>query len=126
MRFILDENIPHLKSLLEDKGYECVLSTDMAGYSAPDDIVALTAQEEGYILISADRDFNVLAPRVTRGENNRFRKLSRVHLKCKPTQLENRLAQCLDLIEFEYHAAQIRHDSRMIIQIDDSYVRVDR
>jgi hypothetical protein len=67
-----------------------------------------------------------LAARRPDGQRRRFRKLSRVHLACKHSQAINRLAASISLIEFEYEIAQSQPDTRMIIEVKPTQIKILR
>lgn len=49
--------------------------------------------------------------------DRRFKKGSRISLKCKHSIAVKRMAAALSLIEFDYAAAQARTEKRIIIEI---------
>lgn len=98
-----------------------VLPTDL-----PDPLVAKTAQDNEAILISHDGDFDTIAPRIPVGEKTRFRKLSRIHLKCENAKAAERLAAAIALIEFEFAAAQLRHDKRVYVVVQTNLIKTLR
>lgn len=89
-------------------------------------MVAKTAQDMGAILISDDGDFAKVAGRKPTAQKPRFRKLSRVNMKCKHAVAANRLAAAMTLIEFEYEIAQSRPDKRMIVDVQPTLIRTQR
>jgi hypothetical protein len=77
------------------------------------------------VLVSFDKDFKTLAPRIGVGQR-RFRKLSRIGFRCGEPEAARRLGLALALIEFEWAAAQTTSDKRMIIEIGPTYIRTVR
>jgi hypothetical protein len=77
------------------------------------------------VLVSLDSDFQTLAPRAGIGKA-RFRRLSRIALKCKEPQAAGRIRIALSLIEHEWKVAQSSNDKRMIIEIGTSVIRIIR
>jgi predicted nuclease of predicted toxin-antitoxin system len=92
----------------------------------PDPIVAKTSQDMGAILISDDGDFKQIAGKRANAHKPRFRKLSRVNMKCKHAVASKRIAAAMTLIEFEYEIAQARSDKRMIIDVQPTLIRTLR
>lgn len=92
----------------------------------PDPIVAKTSQDLEAILISDDGDFKKVAGRRPNAHKPRFRKLSRVNMKCKHAVAATRIAAAITLIEFEYEIAQERADKRMIIDVQPTLIRTLR
>jgi hypothetical protein len=78
------------------------------------------------ILISDDQDFTQIAGRRPNAKVGRFRKLSRINMKCKHAVAVKRLAAAMTLIEFEYEMAQARRDKRMIIDVQPTLIRTLR
>jgi hypothetical protein len=65
-------------------------------------VVATVSQELDAILLSFDGDFEVISPRIPDGQKKRFRKLSRVWLRCGEPQSANRLKSVLDFVSVEF------------------------
>ncbi|GFO81386.1 MAG: hypothetical protein A49_10130 [Methyloceanibacter sp.] len=91
---------------------------------SPDPLVAKVSEMYGAVLVSLDSDFKTLAPRMNIGQR-RFRKLSRVGIKCKPRNAA-RIVRALSLIEHEWKHAAAQHDPRMIVDIGESSIRTYR
>jgi len=87
--------------------------------------VASVAELNDAILVSFDRDFKTLAPRIGIGQRL-FRRLSRIGFRCDEPQAAQRLKLALALIEFEWTTAQAASDKRMIIEIGPTYIRTVR
>jgi predicted nuclease of predicted toxin-antitoxin system len=99
MRFFLVECIP--KSALDmliAHGHDASPITDYVPPGSPDLLVATVAEENDAILVSHDRDFRKLAPRVAHGERRRFRPLSIVKMECKEPRIVQRLEYNLPVI----------------------------
>ena len=77
------------------------------------------------VLVSLDSDFKSLAPRAGVGRQ-RFRKLSRIGLKCSEPQAAKRITAAMSLIEHEWGLAQRSSDKRMIIEIGQTTIRTIR
>jgi predicted nuclease of predicted toxin-antitoxin system len=93
---------------------------------SPDPLVAAVSEMYGAVLVSHDKDYKALAPRVAIGERQRFRKLSRIALTCSEPQAANRINEALSLIEHEWSAAQGRSDKRILVEIGMSFIRTIR
>jgi predicted nuclease of predicted toxin-antitoxin system len=91
---------------------------------SPDQIVASVAQADGAILISADQDFDDIAPRIPKGAKNRFRKLSRIALRCNPVHSASRVRFNIRYIEAAYADAMASTDKRMLITIRDGGITI--
>ncbi len=87
-------------------------------------MVAKVAQEKDEILLSHDGDFSVITS--TKRKRRRFRKFSKVNLKCTHAVASKRLAAALLLIEFEYTVAESRTDKRIVIDVQPTLIRTLR
>ena len=110
---------------LRDAGHEVVLLREVIAPDSADPIVAATAEAGNAILVSLDKDFKRLAARTSVGIRQ-FRKLSRVALTCNAPQAAARTMGAMSLIEHEWTIAQASRDSRMIIEIGNTMIRILR
>jgi predicted nuclease of predicted toxin-antitoxin system len=125
MHFMLDENVPvDVATMLVKHGHKAEFIRDYVPPGAPDPLVATVAQELNAVLVSFDGDFEVIAPRIPKGTRRRFRKLSRIWMKCDEPQAANRLETALDLVRSEYKIANAKVPMRMWVAT--SYLRTDR
>lgn len=106
-------------------GYAVELLREKLATDSPDQLVATYSELSGAVLISLDRDFQSLAPRVGIGQR-RFRKLSRIGIRCDEPEAARRIEAALTLIEHEWKRAQASPDQRMIIEIGPTYIRTIR
>jgi predicted nuclease of predicted toxin-antitoxin system len=98
IRFFLDHCVPDSVShVLRDAGHEVVLLRERIAPDSPDPLVAAVSELNGAVLVSLDSDFKSLAPRVPRGKRQRFRKLSRIGLRCKAPRCAQRISATLSL-----------------------------
>jgi predicted nuclease of predicted toxin-antitoxin system len=111
---------------LEARGHDVIRLKDVLPTDSPDPIVAKVAQENEAILLSHDGDFERIAPRIATGQKVRFKKLSRIHLKCENAQAQVRLAAAIELVEFEWAGAQKRRDKRIHIVIQPAGIKTHR
>jgi Domain of unknown function (DUF5615) len=111
--------------MLRDAGHEVVFLREQLAPSSPDPLVAAVAEMNGAILVSLDSDFSRLAARVPTGKM-RFKKLSRVGLKCDEPKAAARMKSALSLIQHEWDVAQESADKRMIVEILHTIIRTIR
>lgn len=124
IKFFLDHCVPDsVGDVLREAGHEVILLRERIAPNSPDPLVAAVSEMNGAVLVSLDSDFRRLAPRVPIGQRQRFRKLSRIGLRCKAPQCGQRITACLSLIVHEWAVAQLSADKRMIVDIGTSYVR---
>ena len=128
MHVLLDNNVPDsVAAVFERHGHSVVRLREVLLTDSPDPVVAAASEEMGAVLVSADSDFRKqIAPRIPKGSKARFRKLSRIALRCNPPQSAQRIAKAMSLIEAELEIAQNSPDKRMLIAIGNSYIRTER
>jgi len=93
---------------------------------SPDLVVATLGDMEGAILVSCDHDFDAIAPRILRGMRARFRRLSRLSIRCPEFHAARRVGEAIELIELEYKLAQQRRDKRLFIEIRTTLIKTNR
>lgn len=124
IKFFVDHCVPDsVGHVLRDAGHEVILLRERIAPDSPDPLVAAVSEMHGAVLVSLDADFRRLAPRVPIGQRQRFRRLSRVGLRCRAPRCASRLSVTLSLIEHEWMIASLSADKRMIVEIGESYVR---
>ena len=127
MRFMLDENIAaSVGRKFAELGCVAEYIRDLVPEGSVDPLVAFVAEDFGAILVSHDGDFQRIAPRIPQGQKRRFRKLSRIQLRCAEHQASQRIEKTFDFIRSEFQIAQRSQDNRMILQIGSSFIRSDR
>src|SRR5580698_1791492 len=106
IKFFIDQCVPDsVGKMLSSAAYAVELLREKLATDAPDQVVATYAELSGAVLISLDRDFKSLAPRIGIGQQ-RFRRLSRVGIRCDEPAATRRIEAALSLIEHEWERAQ--------------------
>lgn len=124
---MLDENVPtSAKRFLEAAGFQVEYIRDLIPEGSGDPLVAFVAEDQGAVLVSYDGDFKKIAPRIPDGQKTRFKKLSKIWLRCNEYQSAQRLEKALDLLKSEFELAQMSTDKRMHLSIGMSYIRTER
>lgn len=127
MKFFIDNCVPNsVGHMLRTAGHEVIFLREVIAPNCPDPIVAAISEAQGAILVSLDSDFRSIAPRVGDGNKKRFRKLSRIGLRCSEPQAAARLRTALSLIEHEWDVALRSTDKRMILDVGSSWIRTVR
>jgi predicted nuclease of predicted toxin-antitoxin system len=127
IRFMLDNNVPDsVGSVLRGRGHVVIHVRDILPVDSSDPLVATVSEEDNSVLVSCDRDFKLIAPRIPKGKRSRFRKLSRVSLECSEPQAVQRVQEAMSFIESEYQLAQTKPDKRMIIVIQTNGMKTLR
>lgn len=114
LKFLTDNCVPDsVGQILQDAGHEVIRLRDILPTDSVDPLVASVAELNGAILVSFDKDFKALAPRIGIGQQ-RFRKLSRIGFRCREPNAARRIGLALSLIEHEWevaHKPRSPHDS---------------
>ncbi|MDJ0823146.1 MAG: DUF5615 family PIN-like protein [Paracoccaceae bacterium] len=127
MNFYLDENVAaSVQDVLENRGHTVCWTRDVLAQGVADDVVAAVAEDARATLISHDKDFKKIAPRIPDGQRARFRRLSMVRLMCKKPRAAQRLATVIPYIEFDYSQREILADQRTIIEVKTDLVAIWR
>jgi predicted nuclease of predicted toxin-antitoxin system len=127
LRLLLDHNVPDsVADVFRGRGHSVVLVRDILPIDSPDQLIAAVSEEDGAVLVSCDRDFRLIAPRIPRGARSRFRRLSRISLECSEPQAAQRVRAAMSLIETEYEIARDSPDGRMFIVIQNSGIKTHR
>jgi predicted nuclease of predicted toxin-antitoxin system len=127
MRLLLDENVLlSVRKTFMDCGHEVLLVRDLLPVGSADPLVATIAEIEAAILVSCDHDFKKIAPRIPKGQRTRFRKLSRLSLRCRESRASERVRAAMSFIEREYEEAPDSKDKRMIVEISETVMRTIR
>lgn len=108
IRFFVDHCVPDsVGRVLRDAGHEVVLLRERIAPDSPDPLVAAVSEMNDAVLVSLDSDFRGLAPRAPIGHRQRFRRLSRIGLRCGPVHAAQRMQLCLSLVEHEWGGCSI-------------------
>ena len=111
---------------LVGRGYNVEFIRDLIPEGSVDPLVAFVAEDEGAILVTNDGDFQSIAPRIPDGQKRRFKKLSRIWIRCNEYQAAARLEKIWDFVELEHRNARSDGDGRMIVQVGNAFIRSDR
>ena len=127
MYLLLDENVAaSVADAFREAGHTVGWVRDIVAAGSEDPLVAKTSELEGAILVSHDRDFRKIAPRIPQGNQGRFRRLSRISFECSEPQAASRARDLMDYIELAWAKAQKRADKRMIVAVGKGGIRVDQ
>src|SRR6185437_2860759 len=125
MYFMLDENVPaDVARMLTERGHTAEFIRDYVPPGSPDPVVATVTQELEAILLSFDGDFEVISPRIPHGQRRRFRKLSRIWMRCGEPQAAKRLRAVMDFVASEY--AVITPTTPIRLTIGAGYLKTAR
>jgi predicted nuclease of predicted toxin-antitoxin system len=118
MQLLLDQNVANsVAAVFRDFGHTVHLVREILPSDSPDPLIAAVAELDSYVLVSHDRDFQAIAPRIPKGSRARFRKLSRISLECNEAQAANRIRQTMSYIELAFaNAALAGRAMRVVVQ----------
>ncbi len=118
MRLLLDQNVADsVAAVFREFGHTVHLVRDILPANSPDPLIAAVAELDSYVLVSHDRDFEAIAPRIPKGSRARFRKLSRISLECNEAQAANRVRQTMSYIDLAFgNAAAAGRAMRVVVQ----------
>lgn len=127
MLILSDEHVPtSLLDYLRERGHDVIRARELFGSGTPDEILWQYGHEQKAVALTWDKDFRQIQRR-TEGERDRFFNLSRLSLvKVDPVRAAQRIAQVIELLEFEYTHVQRLPDKRMIVTVTMNQVRIDR
>jgi predicted nuclease of predicted toxin-antitoxin system len=124
---LLDHNVPDsVADVFRTHHHTVALLREIVPTSSPDPVVATVADMEAAILVSCDRDFDSIAPRILKGMRTRYSKLSRIAIRCPEFHTARRVEEAMELIELEWKTAQRRADKRMFIEIRTTGLKTNR
>jgi|SRR6266481_5374695 len=127
IRFFLDENVPDsVAHFLRAKGHEVFLARETVPTGSPDPLISTVSEQNGWVLVSADHDFDKIAPRVPKGHRTRFGNLSRISLRCSEHQAAQRLEEFFEHVLLEYRRTRSLSDPRMFITIQNGGFKIVR
>jgi predicted nuclease of predicted toxin-antitoxin system len=127
MNFLLDHNVPDsVAKVLRELDHTVTLVRDILPTDSVDPLVATAAEQMDAVLVSIDKDFRSIAPRIPKGMRSRFRKLSRLSIDCSENQAAARIRTCMPFVELAWAQAQERADKRMIAVVMAGHFRVDQ
>lgn len=125
MLLLIDENVPDsVAQFLAARGHEIRYVRDLFPGGTPDPVIATVGDRLSAVVATWDRDFEGLVSRVPRGSRRRFRRLGRISFRCKETRGLPLLERWIDHIEFHYERALKQRDFRMILQVQESGIKI--
>jgi predicted nuclease of predicted toxin-antitoxin system len=127
LHLLFDHNVPDpVAQVFRARGHTVVFLREIMPVDSPDPVVATVGDMDGAILVSCDHDFDAIAPRILKGMRARFRRLSRLSIRCAEFHAVQRVEEAMELIELEYRTAQVRPDKRMFIEIQRTGIKTNR
>ncbi|MBX9702440.1 MAG: DUF5615 family PIN-like protein [Acetobacteraceae bacterium] len=126
LRVFVDQCVPDSAGrMLQELGHDVVFLREKLAVDSPDLLVAAVAEGNDAILLSMDGDFRVIARRHGVGRRA-YRTLSLIKLSCRESRAAARLRDCISIIEHEWQRSQGESDRRLLMEIGDSMIRINR
>jgi hypothetical protein len=124
IRFLIDENVPtSVGNFLADRGHSVIFAKDVFGESAPDPLLAFTAELEGIVVVTHDRDFRRFSKLIPSSARGRFaRGAGRISLNVTEDHALGRVREELDVIEFHFERA-VKARRRLMLVINETGIQ---
>lgn len=102
MLFLIDENVPDgVARAIAARGHEVRLVREHLVAGTPDEVVAAAAADIDAIIVTSDRDFVRIIARRPADNYLRWRRLGRVLISCRATQMVSRVEVGGEVIRVE-------------------------
>jgi len=125
MVLLIDENVPvSVGKFLEERGHDVRFVRDLFPGGTPDPVIATLGDKLAAVVVSWDKDFEALVSRIPKGGQARFRRLGRISFRCNEVRGVELLRKWIDHVEFHYSRVQAGGDGRMILQIQESGLKM--
>ena len=125
MRLLIDENVPtSVAEFFTSRGHTADYVRDLLPAGTPDPVIARIGDRMSAIVVTWDRDFEKIVKRVPDGNRTAFRRLGRISFRCNEVQGIVLLTRWISLIEMHYEQALTERDFRMIVQIQESGIKL--
>jgi len=126
-RLIIDENVPAaMTTFLVERGHEVLNLRTMFGVGMADEEIAAFGDWRDGVVVTWDRDFKTLVSRVSIGGRAQFRRLGRISFDGAPSKEIHRIRSLIRGIEFAYNDSLAQKDSRFIVDISETRLRLIR
>lgn len=110
MRLLIDQNVPDsVARFFRERGHEVTLVRDSLGRQSPDQLIAITAELQGVIVVSIDRDFKRFRKLLPEGSRAGFvAGAGFLSLNLRESRCVARLAEEIESIEFYAQRAELQ------------------
>lgn len=125
MLLLIDENVPDsVAQFLASRGHDVRFVRDLFPGGTPDPVIATIGDRLSAIVVTWDRDFEMLVRRIPAGSRAKFRRLGRISFRCNEVRGRALVEEWIDMIEFHYQRCGANRSLRMIVQVQDSGFKV--
>lgn len=125
IRFLIDENIPEsVGHFLAERGHYVFFAREALGVSSPDPLIAFSAETEGLVVVTHDRDFRRFSRLLPVGFRQQFQRgAGRVSVEVIETRALTRVQEEIDAIEFHY-AQAVKTRRRLMLRINETGIQI--
>jgi hypothetical protein len=121
---LIDENVPQsVAEFFRDRGHEVKFVRDLFPAGTPDPVIAAIGDRLSAIVVTWNRDFEVLVKRIPAGGRTAFRNLGRISFRCNEAHGRRLAEKWIEAIELHYEMARESGDIRMMVQIHENSIR---
>ncbi|MBX6341300.1 MAG: DUF5615 family PIN-like protein [Thermomicrobiaceae bacterium] len=118
--FLIDENVPaSVGDFLRQRGHHVLAVGESLPKGSPDHLLTVTAEREGLVIVTFDRDFRRLIKTFPEGSRGKWRRAGRISLACREPEALSRIQELIDVIEFSY-ARALERRGRLIMRISQT------
>lgn len=126
MLLLIDEDVPEsVVEVFRVRGHDILYARELTGRGAMDAIVAKIGDEAGAIVVTWNqKDFKRLAAKIPEENVQRFRRLGRISFTCRHSRGRSRAGEVVEMIEMHYQLSLARRDKRLLIEVQETGIRV--
>ena len=125
MLLLIDENVPvSVSAFFASRGHDVRYVRDLFPAGTPDPVIATMGDRLAAIVVTWDRDFESIVKRVPEGNRAKFRRLGRISFRCNEAKGKELLKRWIEHLEFHFSRASEDPDFRMIVQVQESGIRI--
>lgn len=124
MRLLIDQNIPDsVGTFFEERGHDVSLVREVLGRASPDQLIAVTAELQGVIVVTLDKDFTRFKQLLPEGSRNRFASgTGTIRLAVRESRLVARPRDEIDTIE-GYAERALREGKRIHVRLTETTIQ---
>jgi predicted nuclease of predicted toxin-antitoxin system len=127
LQFLIDEDVPvSVGEFLADSGYGVARVFDIMPGADDAAVLALAENMRCVLVTKNKRHFNRLAPRESSPTARRYHHAGVVYICCKEVLARKRIEHWIDLIEFEWARSRRFADTKVIIEMRETLLRIAR